>query len=148
MAHQIKDKKSDYFATVYSVLQERLGKAIEQFRSYVLSLLGDREYDKIVESIAKSIMCDKDLALIIFISTYHTSSFPPSPNKAILPPFSLAICPQPQLSLPIISPSIFIIPLVAIGAIWALEVGTSLSVLLVEQGVHYAHNCAKAKAME
>ena len=50
---QVKDKKADYYATVYSTLQERISKSAEQFKSYVLSLLGDREYEKVVESLAK-----------------------------------------------------------------------------------------------
>ena len=50
---QVKDKKADYYATVYSTLQERSSKPEEQFKSYVLSLLGDREYEKVVESLAK-----------------------------------------------------------------------------------------------
>ena len=53
VAQQIKDKKADYFATVYATLQERIHTSPEQFRLYVLSLLGDRDYDKVVESIAK-----------------------------------------------------------------------------------------------
>ena len=50
---QAKDKRADYYATVYSTLQERISKSAEQFKSYVLSLLGDREYEKVVESLAK-----------------------------------------------------------------------------------------------
>ena len=32
---------------------ERISKPIDQFRSYILALLGDRDYEKIVESLAK-----------------------------------------------------------------------------------------------
>ena len=41
---QVKNKKADYYAAVYSILQERISKSAEQFKSYVLSLLGDTEY--------------------------------------------------------------------------------------------------------
>ena len=34
-------------------MQERIDRPLEHFRSYVLSLLGDREYEKVVDSIAK-----------------------------------------------------------------------------------------------
>ena len=53
VAQQVKDKKADFYATVFSSLQERIDRPLEHFRSYVLSLLGDREYEKVVDSIAK-----------------------------------------------------------------------------------------------
>ena len=52
-AANCKDKKADYYASVHSKLMERISKAVDQFRSYILALLGDRDYEKIVESLAK-----------------------------------------------------------------------------------------------
>ena len=52
-AANCKDKKADYYASVHSKLLERISKPIDQFRSYIFALLGDRDYDKIVESLAK-----------------------------------------------------------------------------------------------
>ena len=44
---QVKDKKADYYATVYSTLQERISSLQNNSRHT------DREYEKVVESIAK-----------------------------------------------------------------------------------------------
>ena len=52
-AANCKDKTADYYASVHSKLMERISKPIDQFRSYILALLGDRDYEKIVESLAK-----------------------------------------------------------------------------------------------
>ena len=52
-AANCKDKKADYYASVHSKLMERISKPIDQFKSYILALLGDRDYEKIVESLAK-----------------------------------------------------------------------------------------------
>ena len=48
-----KDKKTDYYASVHAILQERISKPTEQFKNYVLSLLGDRDYEKMVEAVNK-----------------------------------------------------------------------------------------------
>ena len=52
-ALDVRDKKADYFSTVHSKLLERITKPTEQFKSYVLSLLGDRDYEKVVEAVSK-----------------------------------------------------------------------------------------------
>ena len=52
-ARESKDKRADYYATVHSALLERINRPTDQFKSYVLALLGDREYEKIVEAIGK-----------------------------------------------------------------------------------------------
>ena len=62
VATQLKDKKADYYSTVYSTLVERMSKPPEHFRNYILSLLGDRDYEKVVETVAKIDKAfDKDL---------------------------------------------------------------------------------------
>ena len=43
----------NYCASVHAILQERISKSTEQFKTYVLSLLGDRHYEKIVEAVNK-----------------------------------------------------------------------------------------------
>ena len=77
---QVKDKKADYYATVHSTLQERISKSAEQFKSYVLSLLGDREYEKVVESLAK---VDKAF-------NQDTTS---SPGPSVVPQSPQGFCP-------------------------------------------------------
>ena len=53
VANQTKHKRADYFASVHATLQERISKPAEQFKSYLLSLIGDRHYDKIMEAVGK-----------------------------------------------------------------------------------------------
>ena len=53
VALQVKDKKADYYASVHVKLQERISKPSDQFKNYVLSLLGDRDYEKLVEAVNK-----------------------------------------------------------------------------------------------
>ena len=53
VAVQIKDKKADYYITVYATLMEKLVKPAEHFRNYILSLLGDRDYEKVIEAVSK-----------------------------------------------------------------------------------------------
>ena len=53
VAVQLRDKKADYFSSVHSLLLEKVNKPTEQFKNYVLSLVGDRDYEKIVETVAK-----------------------------------------------------------------------------------------------
>ena len=55
-----KDKKADFYTTVHINLLERMDKPAEHFKGYILlALIGDREYEKIMESVAK---IDKSLA--------------------------------------------------------------------------------------
>ena len=44
---QIKDKKADYYITVYETLMEKFVKPAEHFRNHILPLLGDRDYEKL-----------------------------------------------------------------------------------------------------
>ena len=53
VAIQCRDKKADYYFTVHVKLLERISKPAEQFKSYVLSLLADRDYEKIIDAVAK-----------------------------------------------------------------------------------------------
>ncbi len=53
LSRDLRDTKSDFYASVYSMLMERIDKPSNQFKDYVLSLLGDKDYGKILESINK-----------------------------------------------------------------------------------------------
>lgn len=53
VAVQCKDKKADYFTTVHAKLLERLSRPADQFKSYILSLLADRDYERIIDAVAK-----------------------------------------------------------------------------------------------
>ena len=50
---------------------ERISKPIDQFKSYILALLGDRDYEKIVESLAK---VDKACQEMSALPHTHTDS--------------------------------------------------------------------------
>ena len=54
LAIQLKDAKADYFNSVHTTLLDKLPHSSpELFKAYILSLLGDRDYEKIVETIKK-----------------------------------------------------------------------------------------------
>ena len=61
VAIECRDKKADYYSTVHVKLLERVSKPAEQFKSYVLSLLADRDYEKIIDAVAKvdKVFCNK-----------------------------------------------------------------------------------------
>ncbi len=50
---QVNDKKADFHSSVHFTLTKKITKPPEQFKSYILFLLGDRDYKKIVEAINK-----------------------------------------------------------------------------------------------
>ena len=77
---QIKDKKADYYITVYSTLMEKLVKPAEHFRNYILSLLGDRDYEKVTEAVSK---IDKALEKDLTPSSFSNSDVSPS----FVPPY-------------------------------------------------------------
>ncbi len=49
----VRYNKADYFSTVHTKLFERITKPTELFKSYVLSLLGDYDYEKVMEAVLK-----------------------------------------------------------------------------------------------
>ena len=53
MAIHCRDNKADCYSTVHVKLLERISKTAEQFKNYVLSLLADRDYERIIDAIAK-----------------------------------------------------------------------------------------------
>ena len=99
VATQMKDKKADYYSTVYSTLVERMSKPPEHFRNYILSLLGDRDYEKVVETVAKIDKAfDNDPPATSTADTSYRSSpfffppqfLPPQPSVFPLSTFSLS----------------------------------------------------------
>ena len=66
LSKDLRDEKSDFYASVHSLLVERIDKPSNQFKDYVLSLLGDKDYGKILESINKS---DKNFSKKGFFKT-------------------------------------------------------------------------------
>ena len=75
VAVQIKDKKADYYITVYATLMEKLVKPAEHFRNYILSLLEDRDYEKVIEAVSK---LDKALEKDLTPSSFSNSDVSPS----------------------------------------------------------------------
>ena len=55
VSQELKDKKGDVFASVYATLLERVSHPNSHFKEYVLSLLGDRDYAKIMETVTKNV---------------------------------------------------------------------------------------------
>ena len=122
-AANCKDKKADYCASVPSKLMERISKPIDQFRSYILTLLGDRDYEKIVESLAKV-----DKACQEMSAPPHTHTDSPDYGYN-LPPLHLVshllgilLIPLPSglafsVSIPILSPlgTLAAIPVILLG---------------------------------
>eukprot|EP00794_Sanderia_malayensis_P013163 gene13163-14511_t len=53
ISQETNDKKAEYYSGAHTILQERVDKPVEQFRDYVLSLLGGKDYDRIIDSVAK-----------------------------------------------------------------------------------------------
>ena len=53
VSKDLKDKKCDYYASTHAALLERINKPTNVFKDYVLSLLGGRDYEKIIESVSK-----------------------------------------------------------------------------------------------
>ena len=92
-----KDKKADFYTTVHIKLLERMDKPAEHFKGYILALIGDREYEKIMESVAK---IDKSLAQ----ATPVSSNMPQlQDNNAVnpsLPPMVIPPCPPYQGVIP------------------------------------------------
>ena len=86
VAVQIKDKKADYYITVYATLMEQLVKPAEHFRNYILSLLGDTDYKKVIEAVSKiDKAIEKDLTPSSFSNSVVSPSFVP-PYYNPLPP--------------------------------------------------------------
>ena len=73
MAINVKDEKADYFSAVFSTFAEKIDKPEEQFKYYVLALLGDLDYKKIVEAVNK---IDKNFAQDAFAA--HVSFISPT----------------------------------------------------------------------
>ena len=93
-----KDKKADFYTTVHIKLLERMDKPAEHFKGYILALTGDREYEEIMESVAK---IDKSLAQATSVSSNTPQlqdnnasySFPPPYGYPSLPPYQ-GVIPQ------------------------------------------------------
>ena len=81
IARDKKDSKADYYAHVYTTLQERIFKPANQFKNYVLSLLGDKDYAKIIETVSK---IDKSCDANVRLQTRF--SRPTSASRYIDPP--------------------------------------------------------------
>ena len=87
IARENKDKRSDYYANVFSMLVARINKPDDQFKSYILSLVGDKGYEKIVDSVAK---IDKNypedkrstIPSLFSVNPFNTRQFPNAPRAS------------------------------------------------------------------
>ena len=87
IARENKDKRSDYYANVFSMLVARINKPDDQFKSYILSLVGDKDYEKIVDSVAK---IDKNypedkrsgIPSLFSVNPFNTRQFPNAPRAS------------------------------------------------------------------
>ena len=87
VAVQIKYKKADYYITVLATLMEKLVKPAEHFRNYILSLFGDRDYEKVIEAVSKT---DKALEKDLTPSSFSNSDVSPS----FVPPYYNPLPPR------------------------------------------------------
>ena len=97
VSDHLKDRKADYYKTVYSIFHERIEKTPEHFKAYILSLLGDKDYDKIVESVSKvDRAIEKGVALQGTSASESTPPlFPRGPSFTPTPPLPLRSFPHP-----------------------------------------------------
>ncbi len=51
MARERQIKRADYYTTDHATLLEKLDHLVEHFRNYILTLLGDGDYENVVEAI-------------------------------------------------------------------------------------------------
>ena len=94
-------QKADFYTTVQIKLLQRMDKPAEDFKGYILASIGDREYEKIMESVAK---IDKLLPQAMLVSSSMPQpqdnnasySFPPYGYPS-LPPYQ-GLIPQPPYS--------------------------------------------------
>ena len=108
VARDLKDKKADYYSSVHSILLERINKNGDQFKTYVLALLGDRDYERIIEAVNK---VDKTFNKMTNPSTHNPALAPriPTPVPAVpgvpqMQSFSFPSVPSPYFQ-PQFSPS-------------------------------------------
>ena len=66
VALETKHPKANYYSTVFQALREKMGGSDEQFKRYVLALLGDKDQEKVLDAITK---VDKALRVPSFSAT-------------------------------------------------------------------------------
>ena len=53
LAKELKHQKASYFSAVLEALREKMSASEDQFKKYLLALLGDKEQEKVLDTIAK-----------------------------------------------------------------------------------------------
>ena len=86
-----RDKKVDFYTTVHIKLLERMDKPAKHFKGYILALIGDREYEKIMESAAKT---DKSLAQATPVSSNTPQLQDNNASYSFPPPMVIPPCPH------------------------------------------------------
>ena len=86
-----KDKIADFYTTIHIKLLERMDKPAEHFKGYILVLIGDRKYEKIMESVAK---IDKSLAQASPVSSNTPQLQDIMPVTPSFPPMVISPCPH------------------------------------------------------
>ena len=66
VALETKHPKANYYSTVFQALREKMGGSDEQFKRYVLALLGDKDQEKVLDAMTK---VDKALRVPSFSAT-------------------------------------------------------------------------------
>ena len=66
VALETKHPKANYHSTVFQALREKMGGSDEQFKRYVLALLGDKDQEKVLDAMTK---VDKALRVPSFSAT-------------------------------------------------------------------------------
>eukprot|EP00794_Sanderia_malayensis_P000797 gene797-88_t len=71
VSKDLKDKKADYYANTHAALLETIDKPTSVFKDYILSLLGGRDYEKIIESVSKIDKSFKDKESSVRAQSFH-----------------------------------------------------------------------------
>jgi hypothetical protein len=71
VACETKHPKAGYFATVLEAMRDKLSNPYEQFKRYILVLLGDKDHERVLEAMAK---VDKAMRTTAPMSTRDTFS--------------------------------------------------------------------------
>eukprot|EP00794_Sanderia_malayensis_P021263 gene21263-23339_t len=71
VSKDLKDKKADHYANTHAALLERIDKPTSVFKDYILSLLGGRDYEKIIESVSKIDKSFKDKESSVRAQGFH-----------------------------------------------------------------------------
>ena len=97
----LKDKKADYYSRVHATQVEKIAKPTDHFKNYVLALLGDRDYETVIETVSK---IDKVFEKDSSSSPSSSTSNSPPGDGPYFPPAFYNSSPAPGSRAPLFLP--------------------------------------------